>query len=154
VIETSRLRLQLRPREEILTLYEGHPEVSPDWLARVRAATEPDPFLFGFAVFEHESGAEVGDAGFKGPPDAEGMVEIAYGIHPEFQGRGYATEAAEGLVAFAFRDDRVRLARAHTKLEHIASQRVLEKCGFERIGEVIDPEDGLVLRFERVAAAD
>jgi RimJ/RimL family protein N-acetyltransferase len=148
-IETSRLRLQLRSREELLALFEGMAEVSPEWLDRIRNSTQPDPWTYGFGVFEREGGADVGHAGFKGPPDRAGMVEIAYGINPERQGRGYATEAAEGLAAFAFRDDRVQLVRAHTKPENAASRRVLEKCGFRSVGEVTDPDDGLVVRWER-----
>ncbi len=38
--------------------------------------------------------------------------------------------------------------RAHTLPDGIASQRVLLKAGFEKIGEVVDPEDGVVWRFE------
>ena len=130
-------------------MFEGMPEVSPDWLARIRASTEPNPWTYGFAVIERESGSDVGDVGFKGPPDETGMVEIAYGINPERQGRGYATEAAEGLVAFAFADHQVRLVRAHTKPENFASRRVAEKCGFRSVGDFIDPDDGLVIRWER-----
>lgn len=149
IVNTHRLLLQLRSREELLALFEGEPEVSPEWLARIRHSTEPNPWTYGFGVFERGSGADVGHAAFKGPPDGAGMVEIAYGINPERQGRGYATEAAEGLTAFAFGDERVRVVRAHTLRDNMASIRVLEKCGFRRIGEVVDPEDGLVLRWER-----
>ncbi|MBD1877257.1 GNAT family N-acetyltransferase [Coleofasciculus sp. FACHB-T130] len=81
-------------------------------------------------------------------PDQGGVVEIAYGVDPEYQGRGYATEAARALVNFAFRSGQVRLVRAHTWAENNASMRVLAKCGFECIGEVVDPEDGLVWRWE------
>ena len=63
-------------------------------------------------------------------------------------GEGYATEAAEALVIFAFSSDQVRVVRAHTLPEANASTRVLTKCGFRFIGEVIDPEDGLVWRWE------
>ena len=77
------------------------------------------------------------------------MVEIAYGVAPDHQGNGYATEAAEALVAYAFSSGKVRVVRAHTFLEANASTRVLAKCGFRRVGEVSDPEDGPVWRWEK-----
>ena len=66
-------------------------EVSPTWLARLRASVSADPWLHGFAVVDRQSQSVIGGVGFKGPPDEDGMVEIAYGIVPAFQGRGYAT---------------------------------------------------------------
>jgi [ribosomal protein S5]-alanine N-acetyltransferase len=75
------------------------------------------------------------------------MVEIAYGVDPE-QNRGYATEAAAALVAFAFDSGQVRIVRAHTFAEESASNRVLTRCGFRPVGQVIEPEDGLVWRWE------
>ncbi len=125
------------------------PEVSPVWVARLRASTEPDPWVHGFRVILRESGQEIGSVGFKAPPDDEGMVEIAYGISPEHQSRGYATEAAAALTDFALADSNVKIVRAHTLPERNASCRVLEKCGFEFLGEAIDPEDGTVWRWER-----
>ena len=70
-------------------------------------------------------------------------------IVPAFEGRGYATEATEAAVAFAFASSRVLLVRAHTLPTPNASTRVLAKCGFERTGDVEDPEDGPVWRWER-----
>ena len=124
-------------------------EVSPAWLTLLRASVTPDPWVHGFAVVHRESRLVIGSAGFKGPPDKSAMVEIAYGIVPGYQGRGFATEAAAALVAFAFGSGRVRVVRAHTLPTNEASTRVLKKCGFEFIGEVVDPEDGLVWRWER-----
>jgi RimJ/RimL family protein N-acetyltransferase len=124
-------------------------EVSPEWLARLDSMNEPDPWVVGFAVVLRDDGSVIGTAGFKGPPGADGVVEIAYGVAPEHQGKGYATEAAEALVALALRSGRVRVVRAHTRPGPNASTRVLEKCGFRNLGEVIDPEDGLVWRWER-----
>ena len=122
---------------------------SPDWLARLRAAAAADPWTHGFAMVERVGGAAVGSCGYKGPPGPEGVVEIAYGVEPDHRGRGYATEAAGALVAFAFAGSLVRLVRAHTQPGNGASARVLTKCGFARVGEVVDPEDGLVWRWER-----
>ena len=137
------------PASEGLRAFIVSDEVSPAWLARLRASSSADPWVHGFAVVHRESRSVIGNVGFKGPPDGEGMVEIAYGIVPAFQGRGYATEAAEAGVAFAFGNGRVRLVRAHTLPMPNASTRVLEKCGFKHTGEVVDPEDGLVWRWER-----
>ncbi len=153
-ILTDNLRLVLQTVEETLAAVEAlSPEdrvhVSADWLARVRALSGPDPWSLGFAVVHRASAAVVGSCGYKGPPDSDGMVEISYGIDPNHQGKGYATEAAEALVTYAFGNSRVRVVRAHTIEKANASGRVLTKCGFRSIGEVIDPEDGLVWRWEK-----
>ena len=127
-------------------------DVSAEWLATLEKTSGADPWTFGFAVIDTKSGEVIGNASFTGPPDGEGVVEIAYGIVPNYQGRGYATEAARALVAFAQGDSRVRTICAHTLPERNASTRVLEKCGFERIGEVTHPTDGLIWRWQISAA--
>ena len=78
-------------------------DVSRDWLAQLEVATAADPWTHGFGLVHATSGTVIGCGGFKGPPGADGVVEIAYGVVPEYQGRGYATEAAQALVAFADR---------------------------------------------------
>jgi ribosomal-protein-alanine N-acetyltransferase len=108
-----------------------------------------DVWAFGFAILLRDEQLVIGACGFKGPPDAYGMAEIAYGIAPGYQNRGYATEAAAALVAFATESGRVRTARAHTLPEPNASTRVLTKCGFTFAGEVVDPDDGRVWRWAR-----
>ena len=100
-------------------------------------------------MFRNGLDVAVGGCGFKGPPDREGFVEIAYGIEPAHQGKGYATEAAEAMVGYAFGDPRVRAVCAHTLSATSASSRVLTKSRFRCIGTVIDPEDGEVWRWER-----
>jgi RimJ/RimL family protein N-acetyltransferase len=124
-------------------------EVSPAWLERLQTATTADPWEHGFGVVHRDDGLVIGGCGFKGPPDADGVVEIAYGIVPAYERRGYATEAAGALVAIASADPRVRLIRAHTLATNNASVRVLTKNGFSFVGDVVDPEDGPVWRWER-----
>lgn len=128
---------------------EDRAQLSADWLARLAASGPTDPWIHGFTVVHRETGLLTGSCGFKGPPTDEGTVEIAYMINPDQQGRGYATEAAAALTAYAFTDARVRLVLAHTLPEANASTRVLTKCGFRQVGEVIDPDDGLVWRWEK-----
>jgi ribosomal-protein-alanine N-acetyltransferase len=154
-MKTNRCKLVPKTKSETLAMIEAmspevRKEVSPVWLAQLHASSEQDPWAHGFSVVEQESGAHVGDCAFKAPPSTDGMVEIAYGIEPEHQGQGFATEAAEALVVFAFRDDRIKVVRAHTLEATNASARVLTKCGFKNLGQVVDPEDGLVTRWEKV----
>jgi RimJ/RimL family protein N-acetyltransferase len=152
LIHTKNLTLRPNTLEDIRAFLEGmdahqRAQVSDDWLARVNAGTA-DAWTLGYTLVHRNTGAVVGSCGFKGPPTANGTVEIAYGVAADHQGRGYATEAAEALVAHAFSSGEVRVVCAHSLLDSAASTRVLMKCGFRRIGEVIDPEDGLVMRWE------
>lgn len=151
-LQTRNLVLKLMTREETLAMVdamnpEDRAQVSPVWLAAVRAAENGNPWQFGFVIVHRTDGDKIGNCCFKGPP-VDGVVEIAYVIEPEHRCNGYATEAAEALTNFAFSRD-VKTVRAHTLPEPSASTRVLTKCGFRQLGEVIDPEDGLVWRWER-----
>ena len=83
-------------------------------------------------VVERASGLVVGGIGFFGPP-LGGEAEIGYGIVPSRQGRGYATEAVQAMLAMAWADSRVRIVVAGTDPGNAASQRVLEKAGFRQI---------------------
>ena len=154
LIQTKSLRLVAHTPDDVRAQIEEmnadqRAELSPAWLARVHVATAADPWVLGFALVDRTTGVLVGTCGFKGPPGADETVEIAYGVAPDHRGNGYATEAAEALVAFAFDSGNVRVVRAHTFSEAGASARVLAKCGFRPLGEVIDPEDGPVWRWEK-----
>lgn len=152
-LRTARLRLVPADVDELRAKYDGPdgapPEVSPKWIEKLRLARGPDPWEFGYTVVKADSQRAIGRVTFKGAPDADGLVEIAYVIDEPFQRQGYATEAAAALVDFAFADARVRVVCAHTLRDAVESPRVLEKCGFTHVGEVVDPEDGLVWRFEK-----
>lgn len=128
-------------------------EVSSTWVDHLRTSSGANPWVFGFAAVEREADLVIGTAAFKGPPDEAGSVEIAYGVVPQFEGRGYATEAAEALLTFALADTRVAVVRAHTRSASNASARVLVKCGFADLDDVVDPEDGVVRRWERTREA-
>src|SRR5947209_17181561 len=105
---------------------------SSDFKTSVENARETDQSGFGFCVIHKVDNVLIGLCGFPGPPDSDGAAEIAYGIAPNYQGNGFATEVANALIDFASRDSRVQKIRAHTLAETNASTRVLEKCGFKK----------------------
>jgi RimJ/RimL family protein N-acetyltransferase len=152
-IETPRLQLILQTPEEARAAIAAMDEttkaqVSSDWLARLNASASPDPFVHSFSLVRKDSGHVIGQCGFKGPPDADGVLEIAYGVSADQEGNGFATEAAQALRDFALTFEQVQTVIAHTLPAANASQRILAKCGFKHVGEITDPEDGIVSRFE------
>lgn len=102
-----------------------------------------------YAIRESESGQPrllVGAAGYFGPPDAEGTVEIGYSVVPRWQGRGYASQMVRALVQHAFSSGRVQRVIAHTTASNPASVAVLRRCGFIAVGAGEQPG---TFRFER-----
>jgi RimJ/RimL family protein N-acetyltransferase len=153
-ILTRRLKLLPQTRDDAREAVEQmddqeRAQLSESWLALLDGSKPFDPWVHGFVIRSGETGAAIGKCGFKGPPGKDKTVEIAYFIAPEHRGNGYATEAAEALVSYAFSEGDAQTVRAHTLPEPNASGRILAKCGFSKIGEVLDPEDGLVWRWER-----
>ena len=84
-----------------------------------------------------EDGLAIGGVGFHSTPDSDGVVEIGYGISPSHRGQGAATSAVAGIVAIA-REQGATGIVAGTDADNPASQRVLQRNGFVRIGMEAD----------------
>ena len=108
-------------------------------------ARDPRPDPWGSYVVEHD-GQPVGVGAFKAAPAPSGEVEIAYMTFPAYQGRGHAGATIAALVDVALGAGARPIA--HTLPEENVSNKALRRNGFVYAGEVIDPEDGLVWRWE------
>jgi ribosomal-protein-alanine N-acetyltransferase len=94
-----------------------------------------DPDLLGWGVWFvtlAESNQIIGDLGFKGKPDEKGIVEVGYGILPEMQNKGIATEAVNAIVNWAFSSPSVQKVAAECLKDNIPSIKVLEKIGMKK----------------------
>lgn len=80
----------------------------------------------------------VGWAGTKVRDDRARVAGLGYYVLPQYQGRGYASEAAGLLAAYAFDELNVRRLEAHVLDGNPASVRVLEKLGFTEEGRKRD----------------
>ena len=76
----------------------------------------------------------IGDMGFRGGLDDAGAVEIGYSIVPAYRNRGYATEMASSLIAWAFQQLDILTVVAECLHDNIGSIKVLEKLGMRRVG--------------------
>ena len=141
-IEIKTRRLVIRPMtvDEIhahIELYRTtDPELSAAYSEMLAGSERAGQYLWCAPwLVSLSDGSEVGDLCFKGfePPNA---VEIGYGILPQFQGRGYATEAVAAMCRWAFEQDSVTAVEAEVESGNLASLRVIEKCGFVPTGEM------------------
>jgi RimJ/RimL family protein N-acetyltransferase len=110
----------------------------------------PEWCLHYFAEYGEGAGQTrlIGVGGFRGEPTADGVVEIGYGIVPESRRRGYAREAVDGFVGWAFDDSRISRVIAHT-LPHLApSIGVLTSAGFTYVGPDADAGEPDAVQYE------
>jgi RimJ/RimL family protein N-acetyltransferase len=128
--------------------------LSETWLWQIRLddiAINPAA-LDWIAAAVVSDGVVVGHGGFHGPPDADGVVEVAYSVDPAYRRQGYATAILAALIARAETDPAVRSVRASVRPDNTGSLATIAKFGFFKIGEQWDPEDGLENVYLRSAS--
>lgn len=97
--------------------------------------------FYDWAVVVADENRMIGTCGFTRFHFEHDSAEIGYVLHPDYHGKGYATEAVSKVIGFGF--DNLLLNRIEAKyiIGNDASRRVMEKCGmhFEgvRRGEML-----------------
>jgi RimJ/RimL family protein N-acetyltransferase len=133
-----------------LSDYLAGPECRAVWRRRsVQCAEDPAAAAWVTGViWDARRRLSVGRAGFHGPPDASGMVEIGYAVDPAHRRRGYARAAFAALLARAAREADVRRVRVSIRPDNLASYRLAAQFGFREVGQQWDDEDGLEIVYE------
>lgn len=94
-----------------------------------------------FAVVLKENGRVIGEIGAHPEtpaPDEENQVLDTFSpywmLHKDYQGKGYAYEAARAFFEYLFREKGARRIYAYTEDYNIPSQKLCEKLGMRREG--------------------
>lgn len=133
-----------------LSAYFAGPEWKSVWQRRSKQVEE-DPASAAWVtgvIWDERHQVAVGRAGYHGPPDRSGMVEIGYAVDPAYRRRGYARAALEALLQRAACEPRVRTVRVTISPGNVASCRLASQYGFTEVGEQWDDEDGLEIIYE------
>ncbi len=133
-----------------LTPYLAGPECRGVWRMRAAQVTQ-DPASAAWItriVWDPQRRLAVGRAGYHGPPDATGMVEVGYSIDPAHRRQGYARAALRELLDRAAREPAVTTVRASVAPSNGASRNLVLAHGFVEEGEQEDDEDGLEIVYE------
>ncbi|TRZ44408.1 GNAT family N-acetyltransferase [Robertkochia solimangrovi] len=97
-----------------------------------------------FTLIRKADGIKIGSCGLY---DREGLdgLDLGYALLPNFEGSGFAYEAARALSKVAYQQLGIELLLAITTKDNKASQKLLEKLGFEYAKDINLPEDPTTL---------
>ena len=104
--------------------------------ARVRPVCDPAAWW----IIENDE--IVGLCSIVAVPTQAAVIDIGYGVADSRKGQGAATRAVGEVLAWARENPGLRTVTAETSVTNPASQKVLERNGFARIGSRVDDEDG------------
>jgi ribosomal-protein-alanine N-acetyltransferase len=123
-------------------------------VVRERLRAHPDETAWwNWLIVERETGSAVGSVAFGGRPDPDGAVLIGYAMYPEFEGRGYATEAVRAMIGWAFHQPGVKVVRALAPVWNTPALRVAENVGMHPVAADEDDDIGEVLVYAVSAPA-
>lgn len=163
-IETERLMLRSSKMEEQKRLYEilmipevnkwyltsgkKHANNSEHWTweiqekfykSKVDKASNPD--VFGWSVFlkkEYTDSNKEEVIGQVTAQENDGDItirDVGWYIDPNYQGKGYATEAAKAMIDYMFKEVEIEKIVSGAVKENFGSCKIFEKLGFKKIGE-------------------
>lgn len=119
-------------REEVTRylMWNPHTDIrmTTDYLRYLQQRSRIGDF-YDWAVVERQSGRMIGTCGFSRFDFNHDVGEIGYVINPDFQGKGYATEAVERVIAFGFAQLPLHRIEAVFIEGNERSRRVMENVG-------------------------
>lgn len=92
-------------------------------------------------IFDLNSYELIGCCGLR--PCKENQFEIGFHLRPEFWGKGYAMEAANAVIEYAFNDLHADGLFAGHNPKNMTSKKLLSKLRFEYIGDELYKPTGL-----------
>ena len=113
-------------------------EDAEEWIAGQSRLRFPKPEGYCYFAIEATQAAKViGLVTFWFVPQEFNLAQFEIIIHPDWQRKGYATEAVRGLLAYAFKGLRARRIIADCDARNVAARRLLLKVGLRQESECI-----------------
>jgi len=137
IIKTERLYLRTLTEADVEIVKNDEcktDEAALEWIRWVTARNDANDVCFMFYIWLTQTNELIGRVYFHKKADLDNEVEIGYGINEEYRNKGYATEAAQAVVRFAFEQAGQAVLAAIVSAKNIASRRVIEKLGFTYCG--------------------
>ena len=107
-----------------------------EFFRRAVADDDADGAFLPRMIVRDADAMAVGSIGL-GAPDEQGVSVTGYSVYPQFEGLGYASEAAAGLVAWGLRREGVTAIVATIAVGHCASEIVASRAGLVMTGRQV-----------------
>ena len=162
IFQSSRLYFREFTKEDIQLLYElnDNPNVIK-YVHEPAPTTEnitdillnvilPQYKLYGhgrWAVHLKSDNTFVGWCGLKYIKDDD-EIDLGYRFKEDHWNKGYGYEAAKATIDYGFSNLKLKRITATVLQENIASWKIMEKCGMNYIGDIIDNDNWLVKKYE------
>ena len=141
MLKGNRVNLRLMEREDMLILKEW--VNNPDFVGEFEPVSQEtrrdlekqyDALTEGQWFFiEKKDGAKIG---YVAHFLRNNRVELGYSLVPDERGKGYGTEAVKIAVDYLFLSKSIMRIQVETDPKNAASQRILQKAGFMKEGEI------------------
>ncbi len=102
-----------------------------------------------YSLITKSDGTKVGTCGLYDRDGIDG-IDIGFGLLTQYEGLGYAYEAASRLMKAAIEEFEIEEIKAITSKENTSSQQLLEKLGLEIAGTTTLPNDNEELLFYKL----
>lgn len=99
---------------------------------QTRAVLEREGDALILAVELKETGGVIGDVLLQWTSEEHRQGEIGFIFHPDFQGRGYASEAAMEMLRIGFDDLELHRVVGRCEAGNMASARLMERLGMRQ----------------------
>jgi RimJ/RimL family protein N-acetyltransferase len=144
LLEGKNVNLRVMEKEDIplMTEWLNNPEFYGRYFSPIQRtktemekALESSPSEFKQFIIEKKDGTKIGFIAhfFMLHPWGK-MLEMDYALVPSERRKGYCTEAAKIMVDYLFLSKEIACIQATTDIGNVASQKVLEKAGFQKEG--------------------
>ena len=147
-ITTERLKLRAYQVEdwERVHIYGSDPDFSKydlwgpnsvddthKFIAEMVEQSKSNPrYKFDFAVCLKENNLLIGGYGIRRETEASGVANMGWAINPQFQSKGFATEAARALTDFGFKELKLAVICTTCDTRNTASFKVMKKLGMKK----------------------
>lgn len=121
----------VRTREEVAEVLAS---------ARIRSTFETPGHTITLAIVLRETGAMIGDIILNWSSEVHRLGEIGYVLHPDHHGHGYAAEASDALLGYAFETLGLHRVVARIDERNPASGAVLRKLGMRKEARLVENE--------------